>query len=223
MIAWSHSVIFGVDFFCSIIKRYIMTSPTIQPRTADDIKIQDMKDTIDRTKEIMVDNIDQLLQRGEKLEQLLDKTDQAEEKAQIFTQQARQIQIKARFENIAMTAAMIGFILGGFYGLSSGIGLPMVAICGGIGGVIFYSVVWMLSGAIQSILKLSFFNLGFSPSIEKIEDESIIVTKNVHPSLDYVKPNLIYSNKHIVAGQLPVINQAIDLEEQRAKKLAPRP
>ncbi|MCS5707466.1 hypothetical protein CC99x_000965 [Candidatus Berkiella cookevillensis] len=199
-----------------------MTDPTIKPLTADDIKIQDMTETIDRTKRIMVDNIDQLLQRGEKLEQLLDKTAQTEEKAQIFTQQARQIQIKARFENIAMTAAMIGFILGGFYGLSAGIGLPMVAICGGIGGVVFYSVVWMFSGAIQSILKLPFFNLGFSPNIEKIEDESISVTKNFHPSLDYVKPNLIYSNKHTVRCQLPAVSQAIDLEAQSMKKLTSR-
>lgn len=199
-----------------------MIRSTIKPRTEDDIKIQDMKETIDRTKEIMVDNIDQLLQRGDKLEQLLDKTDQAEEQAQIFTQQARQIQIKARFENIAMTAAMLGFVLGGFYGLSSGIGLPMVAICGGIGGVVFYSVVWMFSGAIQSILKLPFLNFGFGPSIEKIEDESIFLTKNFHPSLDDVKPSLIHSNKHIVARQLPAVNHAIDGEEQRMKKLAPR-
>ena len=199
-----------------------MIRSTIKPRTEDDIKIQDMKETIDRTKEIMVDNIDQLLQRGDKLEQLLDKTDQAEEQAQIFTQQARQIQIKARFENIAMTAAMLGFVLGGFYGLSSGIGLPMVAICGGIGGVVFYSVVWMFSGAIQSILKLPFLNFGFSPSIEKIEDESIFLKKNFHPSLGDVKPSLIHSNKHIVVRQLPAVNQAIDGEAQRMKKLAPR-
>lgn len=214
---------------------YIVTESTEKPKplTADDLKIKDMKDTVDRTKKIMVDNIDQLLQRGEKLEKLVDKSDQTQEQAQIFTQQARQIQIKARFENIALTAAMLGFVIGGFYGLSSGIGLPMVAICGGIGGVIFYSVVWMFSGAIQSILKLPFLNFGFSLSPEKISEEDFSLVKEFQPSINpismndagmndesfnYIKPYVIRTPNNALKHKMPVSEQAPHVEDKARYK-----
>lgn len=166
------SLYFGLVDYCD---KEIIMSDTNQPKprkTKDQEKIEEMQETVDRTKKVMVDNIDKLLERGDKLEQLVDKTEQTEDKSQLFNQNAKQMQIKARFQNIAIGAALVGLVVGGFYGLSAGIGLPMVAICGGIGAVVCYSAVWMFSGAIQSILKLPFLSLGFNEAPSNVSASS---------------------------------------------------
>lgn len=152
----------------SIANQIPASEPNQLPKTQDQQVIEEMKKTVDETKKIMVDNIDQLLDRGTKLEQLTDKSEQIEDQAQAFSQNARQMYIKARFESIAMGGALIGMILGAILALSSGLGLPVVAVGAGIGGALGYSLVWMFSGAIQSIMKLPIFNVGGAESTQGI-------------------------------------------------------
>lgn len=136
------------------------TSPPLE--TQDTRNIRQAQENVDAAKEVMVENIGKLLERGELLERLEDKTARMDEQSKMTSEKAKQIYIKSRFDNIAMSAALVGLVFGGLYGLGSGIGLPMIVICGGLGSALCYSAVWMFSGVIQSFLQLPIFNSNVS-------------------------------------------------------------
>jgi len=70
----------------------------IEYRT-DDEKIEDIRRTIDGVKLTMSDNIDRILDRGEQLDILIDKSDNLNESSFNFKRRARHLRLKLCKEN----------------------------------------------------------------------------------------------------------------------------
>lgn len=62
-------------------------------------------------KGVMRDNIDKVLQRGEKMETLVDKTDALRNQAQNFQRQGQQIRRKMWYQNMKVKAVVIGILV----------------------------------------------------------------------------------------------------------------
>tara|TARA_R110002110_G_scaffold271566_3_gene487006 strand:- start:29219 stop:29830 length:612 start_codon:yes stop_codon:yes gene_type:complete len=140
------------------------TPPTEQDKSN---QVKRLKDQVADTTEVVLDTIDQLVERGENLEDLVDQTGQTEDKALEFTGNARKMLVKAKFKSWALSAAMVGGIVGGFYGLSVGASIPMLLASSGMVGALFYGVMWMCSGIIQSGMRLPFLGFSFQPAVHK--------------------------------------------------------
>lgn len=145
--------------------------------------IKKLQAQVDDTKEVAVDNIGQIVERGEKLQGIADTTRQTEEQALEFTGNARQMYIKARFKNWALSAAILGMLFGAGYAFSVGASMPMVLASTGMAGVMFYGVMWMASGLIQSVMGLPFFSMGFESNVTVDDHPSNLLTKPMTPQL----------------------------------------
>ncbi len=144
--------------------------PTVQEKEALRKRLQGQ---VEDTKEVLLDTIDQLIERGSNLESVADKTGETEDKSLEFTGNARKIRIKAQFKSWALTASIVGAVVGGFYGLSMGASLPMMFASAGIVGALFYGGMWMCSGIIQSFIGLPFFRFSFQSDIQ--QDERMLI------------------------------------------------
>jgi len=69
-----------------------------------------LRGQIDEVRDIMVDNIEKVLQRGEKIELLVDKTDQLNQSAFKFKKQAKQVKNVMWWKNVKIMC-IIGFII----------------------------------------------------------------------------------------------------------------
>ena len=137
--------------------------------------IKKLQQQVEDTTEVAVDNIGLVVERGERLEEIIDTTRQTEEQALEFSGNARQMYIKAKFQNWALGAAIFGMLLGAGYGFSMGASVPMVLASTGLGGVLFYGAMWMASGAIQSFMQLPFFSFAFetTPTLDQHADNQL--------------------------------------------------
>lgn len=104
--------------------------------------IKEMQKDIDEATELMHDNIDQVLTRGEKLEDINIKSKAVEQKSQVFNQEAKAMSGRLRFKNLSITAAVIGVVAGLAYGLVTFASWPFVAVYAAFGGVAAYGVAW---------------------------------------------------------------------------------
>lgn len=139
---------------------------TVQEQEAQRKRLQGQ---VDDTKEVLLDTIDQLIERGENLESVADKTGETEDQSLEFTGNAHKMRVKAQFKSWALTASIVGMVIGGFYGLSMGASLPMMLASSGIVGALFYGGMWMCSGVIQSFIGLPFFRFSFQPDVQQDE------------------------------------------------------
>lgn len=73
-------------------------------------KIGSIAKQLDATKDIMIENIDKILERGEKIELLVDKTDKLSEQAYKFEKSSRQLKHTMYWQNFKMYA-LIGFVV----------------------------------------------------------------------------------------------------------------
>lgn len=192
------------------------------PPTEKDKKdqIKRLKEQVADTTEVVLDTIDQIVERGENLEEVIDGTDQTDDKALEFNGNAHKMLVKAKFKSWALTAAMVGGIVGGFYGLSVGASIPMLLASSGIVGGLFYGVMWMCSGIIQSGMSLPFFGLSFQSEAQKdIRQEKNTNGFDVVPQLDSSAPLLVkgYSavgdEKRVVPTDIP------DLSASTSRKM----
>ncbi|ORC83414.1 vesicle-associated membrane protein (VAMP) [Trypanosoma theileri] len=70
-------------------------------------KIGKINDQIDNTKQIMLENLDRLIDRGERIENLCDKTEQLRDEAQFFHSSARELKRKMLIRNIKLAIAIL--------------------------------------------------------------------------------------------------------------------
>mmetsp|Transcript_18606 Transcript_18606/g.46921 ORF Transcript_18606/g.46921 Transcript_18606/m.46921 type:complete len:241 (-) Transcript_18606:1530-2252(-) len=74
-------------------------------------KIRAVRGQIDEVKDLMVDNIDQVLQRGDKIEILVGKTEQLSEEAVTFKKSATTLRKKMWWKNCKITAIIVAVIV----------------------------------------------------------------------------------------------------------------
>lgn len=114
-------------------------------------------ENIRKTKEIMINNIDKLLVRGEKLADLKDKTDAIEDEAKLFAEAAHELQTRVKSRYLALTFIIIGMSLGASYTIITGYGLPLIALGAGAGGFLGYSVNWLRDKITQALSPSNLF------------------------------------------------------------------
>ncbi|XP_041992185.1 vesicle-associated membrane protein 727-like [Salvia splendens] len=74
-------------------------------------KLSKLKSQITEVKGIMMDNIEKVLDRGEKIELLVDKTDNLQFQADSFQRQGRQLRRQMWLQNIRMKAMIAGVVI----------------------------------------------------------------------------------------------------------------
>jgi len=74
-------------------------------------KIASVQRKVDEVKNIMVENIEEVLKRGEKIEVLVDKTDDLRNHAAQFQHQGQKLRSKMWWQNFKMKATIFGLVL----------------------------------------------------------------------------------------------------------------
>lgn len=74
-------------------------------------KIRQIKKRVDEVKDVMIDNIDKLLERGERLEDLVSKTDQLSQDASDYRRKTRAVKNRMMMRNIIIIAAIVIVVL----------------------------------------------------------------------------------------------------------------
>ncbi|KAJ6325668.1 hypothetical protein OIU76_012699 [Salix suchowensis] len=87
-------------------------------------KLSKLKAQITEVKGIMMDNIDKVLDRGERIELLVDKTENLQFQADSFQRQGRELRRKMWLQNLKVKIIVGGTVL-------SLILIAWIAICGG--------------------------------------------------------------------------------------------
>lgn len=127
-----------------------------------DPKIEKIQAELDETKKIMEQNIDKLIERGEKLEALEDKTEQLKTESQAFNQNAVKLKQELQFKNASLTIVMIGAAIGaviGLYGvLAAGYAWSCLPICSALGAGLSYLLTKPIAGMFHLYQRLHFSN-----------------------------------------------------------------
>lgn len=114
-------------------------------------KIKQIQHEIDETKKIMLQNIDKVIVRGQKIETLRDRSKEMQEKSQRFVKQAKRLKNKEKFYNLALEIVIVGAGIGAAYGVFAGYGWPLILTMAFLGGAAGYAVAWIWSGIQQKI------------------------------------------------------------------------
>ncbi|KAI4373091.1 hypothetical protein MLD38_011254 [Melastoma candidum] len=85
--------------------QYCMTHPEEMS------KLSKLKAQITEVKGIMMDNIEKVLDRGERIELLVDKTENLQFQADVFQRQGRQLRRKMWFQNIQVKLMIVGAVV----------------------------------------------------------------------------------------------------------------
>ena len=80
--------------------------PKNKSRPGDPDKVERVKDEVARVKDIMVTNIEALLERGERLDLLVDKTEQLSSNAVTFKQASRTLARRMWWQNFKVSLEM---------------------------------------------------------------------------------------------------------------------
>jgi len=131
-----------------------MVSGSGSGKKSKDPKIAAIQAEVEATKKIMENNIDKMLERGEKLQALVDKTEKLKNESQAFNQNAKQLKQVMGFKNFALGLVLLGAGIGALVGLyavlAAGYGWGVLPLCTGGGGAVFY----LLTKPIEAIFKL---------------------------------------------------------------------
>ncbi len=120
------------------------------------MEIKKIQERVLEVKSIMLNNIDKLLLRGEKLEQLKDKTEDLEDESRLFAENAHLLHKKAKNRYLALTFIIIGGSLGAMVALVMGYGLLAVTCAMILGGLAGYLV-----NALRNVIEDTFFRQDF--------------------------------------------------------------
>ncbi len=127
---------------------------------AADQKIKKIQAEVDATKKIMEQNIDKMLERGQKLEALKDKSEQLKTESQAFNQNAVKLKQALQFKNVALTIILIGMAIGaavGLYGvLAAGYSWFCLPISMLLGAGLSYLLTKPLSGMFHLYQKMHY-------------------------------------------------------------------
>jgi len=74
--------------------------------THEDDKVKQVKAATDEVVGIMHQNINKVVERGERLDDLQDKTDQLQEQSQVFNKSARKIKNQMWWKNVKLNIAI---------------------------------------------------------------------------------------------------------------------
>jgi vesicle-associated membrane protein 7 len=77
----------------------------------NNVKILQLQDQIEETRAIMADNIDHVIRRGEKLEVLIDKTEELENSALLFKKKTTKLKWHMCLENYKMMAILVLIVI----------------------------------------------------------------------------------------------------------------
>jgi len=89
-------------------------------------KLTQIKDDMDSTRKVMVENIDRMLERGEKIELLVDKTDNLSMQAQTFKKKSTNLKRVMCMQNLKLWLIIIFVVLLVIYFITA-------SVCGGLG------------------------------------------------------------------------------------------
>lgn len=127
-----------------------------------DTKIEKLKKELDDTKKIMVENVDKLIIRGQKLEKLKDNTQEIVDQSHFLMTDARKLKYKMYWRNFALTVVILASAMGGVYGLFSGFSWPWILASSALAGFISYGLTKIVSQMQQAYFRLPFVNEGKS-------------------------------------------------------------
>jgi len=91
----------------------------------DNDKLTEINDNIQQVKSVMIENIDKVLERGERIELLVDKTDQLDQSASKFKKHAKELKRSMCWKNAKLTIIIIFVLLIIAYVIAA-------AACGGL-------------------------------------------------------------------------------------------
>jgi len=74
-------------------------------------KVAEVQRKVDDVKNVMVQNIEQVLARGERIEDLVDKTDQLRFQAETFQKQSRTVRRNLAWQNLKMKLIVVSLVL----------------------------------------------------------------------------------------------------------------
>jgi len=92
--------------------------------TKDD-KVQRVREEISQVKDVMIKNIDKVLERGEKIELLVDRTEDLDKHAFKFKKQSRNLKRSMWWKNVKLWIIIITFVLALIY-------IILASSCGGM-------------------------------------------------------------------------------------------
>jgi hypothetical protein len=127
-----------------------------------DSKIEKLKKELDDTKKIMVNNVDKLIIRGQKLEKLKDKTQEIADQSHFLMTDTRKLKYKMYWHNFALTVVIVASAMGGLYGLFSGYSWPGILASGVLTGFLSYGLTKIAAQIQQTYFRLPFVNEGKS-------------------------------------------------------------
>ncbi|XP_047448127.1 vesicle-associated membrane protein 8 isoform X4 [Mugil cephalus] len=79
----------------------------VQPEPEPKDKVQTLKDQVDGVKSIMTENVDRILARGERLDDLMDKSEGLKEGAQHFKQTSQKVARSYWWKNVKLVVVII--------------------------------------------------------------------------------------------------------------------
>lgn len=97
-------------------------------------KIRSVQDKLDNVRDIMVENIESVLMRGEKLEDLMATTEQMQEDATSFEKGSKRLKKKLWFKSMWLTIIIICILLMGFFTFIFFAIIVILLLCGMFSG-----------------------------------------------------------------------------------------
>jgi hypothetical protein len=173
-------------------------------------KIEKLKKELEETKIIMVDNVDKVIARGQKLEKLKDKSHDLVDKSRFAMKNAKKLKSKMYWRNVTWTVITAASAIGGIYALLSGFGWPMILASSALTGLLSYGVVNLVSEIQQTKLQFPFANA--SKSLGK---QIKALTKK---GLKLMKPNNKSSGKLTPAEEEAKLIAQINADLDETKK-----
>lgn len=74
-------------------------------------KVQDLQDQVDGVKRVMTDNVERILARGERLDDLMDKTSELQDGAQHFKQTSQKVARSYWWKNVKLVVVIVVVVL----------------------------------------------------------------------------------------------------------------
>lgn len=137
----------------------MVTSPN---KRSKDPKIAAIQAEVDATKKIMEGNIDKMLERGEKLQALVDKTEKLKNESQAFNQNAQKLKQVMGFKNFALGVVLFGAAVGAGLGLyavlGAGYAWGVLPLSTGAGALAFYFLTKPIEAIFNLYQKVHFVN-----------------------------------------------------------------
>ncbi|MGE3320105.1 MAG: hypothetical protein AB7I18_12500 [Candidatus Berkiella sp.] len=149
-------------------------------KRSKDPKIAAIEAEVEATKKIMEGNIDKMLERGEKLQGLVDKTEKLKNESQVFNQNAVQLKQVMGFKNFALGLILFGAGVGALIGLyaifAAGYGWGVLPLCTGGGAALFY----LLTKPVEAIFNL-YQKMHFVNSLQADKPQSLKASEHIAP------------------------------------------